>query len=68
MILHGLLFHMLPVFLILPAFLGIKEMAVPVGVKVQELSAGFQNPFPLLIGLVRILQIPGQVPDTATSN
>ena len=61
MVFHGLLLHMLPVFLIFPALLGVKEMAVPVGVEIQKLSAGLQDPLPFLVCLVRILQIPGQI-------
>ena len=53
--------QLLPVLAVAQLGLLVPEIAVPVGVKVQQQSPGSQDPDPLAVGLLRIRQIPGQV-------
>ena len=50
-----------PVPVVFPLLLLVHQIAVPVGVEVQQHPAGAQYPPPFPVGLHRVLQVPGEV-------
>ena len=62
MVVKAAFFHIPAVVFIGFPLLVIIEIAVPVGIKIQKLSALFQHPKPFPVCLIRMRKIPCQVP------
>jgi len=52
----------LPVPLVTQLCFLVPQVPVPVGVEVQQQPAGSENPRPVAVGLLRVVEIPGHIP------